>query len=280
MTSFFVNLPLKFTVSHPEYQSFFLQNKICPELGLDCLSMDDLPSKWHTEKAKAFLDKKLKVSVHMPFLDLNPGSLDKYVREASEKRLVQAVNLAQKYYPSHIIIHSGYHPGPYDDDYSRWLNNSASTLKNVLKLSKGIPVYLENVYEQDPTFIKDLINELDGKAGFCFDLGHWFSFGQGEKNKDLGYWLQTLAPYLKHLHLHDNFGDIDEHLGMGAGKIPFVELFAGLEFLSISPTFTLEPHSPEDLEQSLEFIRKHQYWFSLLGLRKKDFDFLKGIRSF
>ncbi|MFN2343123.1 MAG: sugar phosphate isomerase/epimerase family protein, partial [Desulfonatronovibrio sp.] len=222
MTSFFVNLPLKFTVSHPEYQKFFFQNKICPELGLDCLCIDELSSKWHTEKAKIFQDKELKVSVHMPFMDLNPGSLDKYVRHASEKRLAEAFNLARKYHPSHFIIHSGYRPGA-DDDYSRWLNNSASTLNNVLELSKDVPVYLENVYEQDPIFIKDLINELHGKVGFCFDLGHWFSFGQGKKNEDLGYWLQSLAPYLKHLHLHDNFGDIDDHLGMGTGKIPFVE---------------------------------------------------------
>ncbi len=280
MTNFFVNLPLRFLSGHPEYPDLFLNNLICPELGIDALSMDALDSKCHTNLAEPFGLKNISTSIHMPFIDLQPGSLDEYIRRASATRLLEAAKLALFYRPKHLIVHSGYRSEIYDHNYSKWLENSVATWQEILKaIPEDVSVYLENVYEQEPYLLKDLLSELGGRAGFCFDLGHWFSFGGGWAKKNLDHWLQTMAPFLRHLHLHDNDGSGDEHLGMGAGAIPFTDLFSGLELMDISATFTLEPHSREDFGQSLEFILDNQYWFSLLSLKKKDFDHLEIILS-
>ncbi|WP_051617289.1 sugar phosphate isomerase/epimerase family protein [Desulfonatronovibrio hydrogenovorans] len=277
MTGFFVNLPLTYFDKFPEYSEYFLESRICPELGLDADCIDSWEKQDNSKRLDFFKSKDLRVAFHLPFLDLKPGSLDSFICGASARRLVMAAEQAARYSPDHMIVHSGYQPGVYDDDYSRWLDNSVSTWEKVLDAAGDVPVYLENVHEQDPTHIKDVLTELGGRMGFCLDLGHWFSFGRGKKDQDLNIWLQTLAPYLKHLHLHDNDGSFDQHLGMGAGEIPFVELFAGLEFMDISPTFTLEPHTTQDFFQSLDFMISHQYWFTLLGLKKKDFENLKGM---
>ncbi len=77
-----------------------------------------------------------------------------------------------------------------------------------------------------------------------------------------------MAPYLRHMHLHDNDGVADKHLGLGVGSIPWSELFAGLELLDLAPTFTLEPHTKEDLEHSWKFIKKTSIMFSRLGIKK------------
>ncbi len=277
MTVFFVNLPLGFIVNHPKYLELFLSRGICPELGMDASSMDSYSLKEHEELGLAFKSKGIKVSMHMPFTDLSPGSMDCYIREASARRLMQGAMLARRYSPGHVIIHSGYRPETCANCYWQWLENSASTWKTVLGAVPDIPVYLENVYEPEPGPLRDLLNKMDGRAKFCFDLGHWFSFGRGVKKKNLNTWLESMAPHLGHLHLHDNDGSQDAHLGMGAGDIPFDRFFAGLKTLGLSPTFTLEPHTPLDLEQSMIFMAAHREWFSLLGLKEDDFDRLQLI---
>jgi sugar phosphate isomerase/epimerase len=54
-------------------------------------------------------------------------------------------------------------------------------------------------------------------AGMCFDLGHANLFGATQNN----YWryLDVLAPGVRiiHLHLHENFGDLDSHLPLFTG---------------------------------------------------------------
>lgn len=279
MTRFFVNLPLSYNLTQPDTFDFFRHNAISPELGLDLLTLEVYSTAHHKITAGKFEHQKLKTAVHMPFIDLKPGSPDNYIHEASIRRLKEAVAFAKLYSPEHIIAHTGYVPNVYNGHYSRWIENSLIAWRAILDEAGDIPVYLENVYEQDPTEIGDLLSELGGRAGFCFDLGHWFSFGGGKKGGDLTSWLQGLGPYLRHLHLHDNDGLHDEHLGLGTGKIPFVELFAGLELLDLCPGFTLEPHSPYDFEKSLEFICQRQYWFSLLGFKKNDFDHIHRLKS-
>jgi sugar phosphate isomerase/epimerase len=277
MTEFFVNLPLSFLYAHPEYLDLFISNRICPELGIDHASIDLPGPDWHAGNADRFSSRDIKVSVHMPFMELNPGSPDQGIRKYSITRLLQGGLIAGYYSPQHAIVHTGYRPGMNTHDYLGWLDRSVAAWEKVLGEIEGIQVYVENVYEQDPRLIMRLLERLEGRAGFCFDLGHWFSFGQGSRKNDLELWLECLAPFLKHLHLHDNHGQGDEHLGMGLGGIPFDLFFTRLAKLNISPAFTLEPHNPGDLKQSLKFIKNHPDWFSLLGLKQKDFDHLGRI---
>ncbi|MFO7728195.1 MAG: TIM barrel protein [Desulfonatronovibrio sp.] len=279
MTSFFVNLPLKFIYHDPEIFELFLRNKFSPELGIDAEMLDTNDSGWHLSKNEALARQGLAASIHMPFLDLKPGSFDRRIRRASAESLEEAALFAKHYHPKHIIVHSGYFPGIYDEYYSKWLDNSVTTWSHFLDLVPDVPVYMENVYEQEPRQLQDLLTELGGKVGFCFDVGHWFSFGRGESKQDLSFWLQSMGPFLRHLHLHDNTGCKDEHLGLGAGSIPFSTLFSGLQLLDISPTFTLEPHTRHDLIQSLDYMLGHESWFSLLGLSKDDFEHLQEIVS-
>lgn len=279
MTAFFVNLPLKFVFSGSEYLDLFLDNGICPELGVDAQVVDFTGPDRHSQAAAAFRSRNIAVSIHMPFMDLQPGSLDGLILEATAERLVQGAGICAHYQPRHIVVHTGYRPEIHENEYARWLERSVATWKKVLEVIPDVPVYVENVYEQEPFQIHDLLVELGGRAGFCFDLGHWFSFGGGRERQDLEFWMQTMAPYLRHLHLHDNVGSRDEHLGLGRGEIPFRGFFAGLELLDTSPGFTLEPHTLEAFEQSLEFILSNPYWFALLGMKQEDFDQLEILRA-
>jgi sugar phosphate isomerase/epimerase len=84
--------------------------------------------------------------------------------------------------------------------------------------------------------------------GICFDIGHWHCFSaiRGER-QDLDQWIDAFAPRLRHLHLHDNDGSYDAHLGLGQGTIPFDELLRALKARSLFPSTTFEPHTAKAL---------------------------------
>jgi sugar phosphate isomerase/epimerase len=84
----------------------------------------------------------------------------------------------------------------------------------------------------------------------CFDLGHLLAFSTG----DFPLWLETLAPVIGHLHLHDNHGDHDSHLALGAGRVPLRETLDYLARLGRRPLITLEPHQEGSLDPSLDYL--------------------------
>lgn len=273
LLNFFVNLPVRYIYDQKNYLSYFLKKRVQPELGLDFLSLDEFPINWHKEVAQCFQAEDLKVAVHFPFLDLRPGSMDPMILKASRERLKKAVEVAFYYQPVHAIAHVGYFSVDYDDFYKEWLENSVETWEEISRHIGGeFPLFLENVWEEEIEPLRDFWEYISvDNLGFCLDVGHWFSFGKGKEKENLSQWLQNLAPYLRHLHLHDNDGLEDKHLGLGEGEIPFSELFAGLELLELKPSFTLEPHTQEDFFASLQFIDQHRRWFSYLGVKETNF---------
>ena len=256
---FFVNLPLSYIHRDRFYLEFFLERKLSPEFGLDAQALEEQDEAWHRGVAAELSGAGLSCSVHLPFLDLQPGSLDDLILKATRQRLLRALRVARIYSPVHLVGHAAFNENTYDELFSSWVSRAAATWRQVLSDWPGHPpLFLENTLETDPSPLTDLLAELTGyDAGFCLDVGHWFSFGKGWQRRDLAQWLVALRPHLRHLHLHDNDGSGDQHLGLGQGAIPWDELFQGLQALGLQPTQTLEPHTREDLEHSLEFLARH-----------------------
>ena len=264
--TYFVNLPLRLVNRDTRYVGYLTQNNLAPEIGLDALSLQ-YESTWHKQLAAELHQNGLSCSVHLPFMDLQPGSLDNLVLEATRTRLRQALDVAALYEPTHMIGHAHFTP-VYEDFFAQWLHRSVVSWTQTLDLwPDHPPLFLENTCEKDPGLLTDLLFELRAHdVGFCLDVGHWHCFGGGVRRADLCHWLQAMNGFLRHVHLHDNEGDSDAHLGVGEGQIPWEELFSGLEYLELTPGVTLEPHCIEDLEISQRFMRKNPSWFSRLGV--------------
>jgi sugar phosphate isomerase/epimerase len=271
MGRYFVNLPCRYIAEDHSYLEYFRWRKINPELGLDPLTLDTLDEQWHRRLANSLHKEGLLCSVHLPFHDLQPGSIDDYILKSTRDRLKKAIRIASMYEPRFLVGHANFIP-LYSDLYSSWLKRSVRTWEEVLgEWPEHSPLYLENVREYDPGPLADLMAELQHlRVGFCFDLGHWASYSGGFQYQNLALWMQTLGQHMGHLHLHDNDGVADQHLGLGQGNIPWPELFSGLELLDLTPSFTLEPHTKEDLLNSWRFMKKHPFWFSRLRVSKQE----------
>jgi sugar phosphate isomerase/epimerase len=257
----FINAP--FERLRQELLPLFLDHRLRPEIGLDgdCLWSAD------REEFQAVADRlrehDLACTLHAPFNALAPGATDRRIREMTRDKLRRAFGLAEVFQPRAIICHLGYEEHKHSSKFNDWLGHSLDTWHELLDLAEKTttPVMLENTYERTPEIHRTLFTRLAGRdIGFCLDVGHLTAFAHSTWQD----FLTPLLPWLRHLHLHDNHGEHDDHIAIGQGCFPFQELFAFLRQQQLHPLVTLEPHSEEDLWQSLEAIRAMDL-FALLG---------------
>jgi len=252
-----VNIPFGFLVE--EYLERFLSEGLNPEIGLDAVSLERYPKSVFQGVARTFQKARRRITLHAPFQDLLPGALDEFIRNASRHRLHQAFRFLPVFRPESIICHPGYESRHYQHDRKEWLRSSTATWKEFTRIAAdhGVQVMLENVYETDPHLFLDLLDKVKApNLGVCLDVGHLAAFGGG----DFPLWLETLGPVIGQLHLHDNHGDDDEHLALGAGDIPLTHILNYLAGLGPPPLITLEPHQEGSLQPSLEHLAQIWPW--------------------
>lgn len=253
----YTNLPLSQLVADASLLRWFIEARITPEIGLD---EDGLakPRSWHETNAEFFLAAGLSCTAHLPFKSIDIGSPERSTHQKAKDTLLRAAEVAAIYGAVLMVGHPGYVVGR--DSATRadgsvntsepdpeWLERTASIWKELPTVS-GSPLMLENIYDAGPGIVLSLVKRLRAvlparDVGICFDAGHWHCFSLGSSKQDMPEWIAAFSPYLGHVHLHDNAGDDDEHLGMGEGRVDFELLLQQLERQALAPTFTFEPHS-------------------------------------
>ncbi|MDY6792510.1 MAG: sugar phosphate isomerase/epimerase family protein [Thermodesulfobacteriota bacterium] len=253
-----VNIP--FSMLWDSYIELFIKNRLNPEIGLDAISLKQFSKDDFKKIARRLHRQGLTITLHAPFIDLSPGSLDPDVMELTRYRFKQLVELVPLFKPKTVVCHAGYDWKRYGYFKEEWVEKSLQTWSwlGSLIAGEGGQLMLENVYEHSPEDIRVLFENLENQhVGFCLDTGHQYAFSR----TSLKGWLDSLGPYLGQLHLHDNNGKFDDHLAMGNGKINFEAFFSALkEIKKTPPVITLEPHQDKALWPSLEFLEKAWPW--------------------
>jgi sugar phosphate isomerase/epimerase len=231
-----------------------LEKKINPEISFDYAALGRFKSEDYHRIADQLLDAGLTITFHAPFMDLRPGAVDPLIRRVSHDRLREVFDLIPYFHPLSVVCHPSYDNRYYVSTEELWLKNSIETWKSLIILAEQMDtvISLENVYEQEPLLLGNLLSACASpRLRFCFDTGHFNVFSRSK----LEDWIDATAPYIFELHLHDNRGATDEHLAIGSGTFPFFSLFGMLREKSIRPILTLEAHSEKTLWQSVENLR-------------------------
>ena len=247
----FVHIPF---AQIDEHIDFLLDRGLNPEIAFSAQDLDRLQSKDLVPLERRLRAAGLRVTIHAPFHDLNPGALDPLVREATSHRFTQTLCASAVLGARLVVFHPGYEKWKYGLRPQLWLDASLDFWPPFLRIAQSQDCLLtvENIFEDRPETLVELCNALDSPhLGHCFDVGHWHLFS----GKDLEGWIRKLAPRLFHLHLHDNHGGADEHLPVGEGGIDFKRLFDLLRDNGPAPTMTLEAHSRPHLLRSLDSVR-------------------------
>ncbi len=239
-----------------ENLDFISQNLINCEIFFDSTALDECQKEDIGLINSTFEKYNLSKILHGPFMDLNLGSLDPVIREATYKRYEQTLELCRSLNANRVVLHSSFFPIYYDSYLKKWLKNAVSGWSRLLDKAReyGITVLIENSIDKSPKAILGLLDEIkDKNLKACFDFGHYYIFG--EKN-GLEYIREYPRESIGEVHLSDNNGKIDQHLGLGKGSLPIPSFFNILDELSIKPVITVEPHSIKDILVSREYLKE------------------------
>ncbi len=173
---------------------------------------------------------------HAPFNELFPCAIDPKARELARQRYCQALRLAETYRARKVIIHGGYHPLVY---YPVWyVEQSILFWQDFLRELPGeIPIVLENVLEEEPEMLADIVRGVDDpRLRLCLDVGHVNAYSRVPVQD----WLEALAPWINHFHIHNNDGTADTHSALTQGTLPMKPLLEQAQCLCPAATYTLE----------------------------------------
>lgn len=188
------------------------------------------------------------LTLHGPFLDLNPMAFDSRIQQVTLSRYEQAYEAARRLGAKKLILHSGFIPSVYylegwaermADFYNRFLENK----------NEEIQIAMENVLDPFSEPLEEVAERVANPAfGICLDVGHAHCYSE----QPLAHWIKVLEPYISHLHLHDNWRERDSHLAVGDGSIPWTTVQT---LLSNGVAYTLECRTEEDVQKSVKRLQ-------------------------
>lgn len=197
---------------------------------------------------------KIDIGIHGPYVELSPGTRDNLIAQVSTYRMQQSYDVAKKMNADYLVFHNGYYPRTYS--YIEWMQNAPEYWNNFKsgKEDDNIKIHIENVFEDDFFIINELMEEIsDEKTSVCLDVGHVNVYSKIDVNE----WMKILRRYIKHMHIHNNCGDRDTHLGIDKGDLDIIEILNMVRDKDI--TIALEVNNIDELKESLDILYKNGF---------------------
>ncbi len=198
----------------------------------------------------------IEYTVHAPFADINIASPSKPILTTSLKRLKESMACANALNAKLWVFHAGNKTGisafyPGED----WKQN----IKSICELHEtaekyGLNIAIENLPEkygflmkQPEDFQKFYKETKLNDIGITLDVGHANLDAQTE------HFLRKLPDKIVHIHVSDNRGEDDQHLGIGYGKINWQGFAETLRGIAYDKTVMVE--STEHVKESLQKLK-------------------------
>lgn len=195
-------------------------------------------------------------SVHGLFFDLSIASIDDDIRALSIKRYLQSLEIAKIIGAQTIVYHTGCEATikhrkfqqAYSEDSIKFWENYIQAYENAKILAVQ-----ENVSENNYEPILRIVNAVNSPyLQASLDTGH---VNVHSDNK-VTQWIEGYGQALKHMHIHNNYGDDDSHLSLLKGTLDFDEIFDKIKVQNINPVLVLEIFTENDLYESVDYLRK------------------------
>jgi sugar phosphate isomerase/epimerase len=246
-----VHVPYEFLRENLE---LVIATKVNPEVYFPGEMLDRLIPEQLSAIAKTLSNNRIATTIHAPFMDLNPGSTERLLMEATQYRFRQVMEAAAILKPRAMVFHPGYDRWRYGDNKEKWLDLAVETFTVILQQAAtiGTVIAVENIFEEEPSTLKLLLDRLPDLR-HCFDVGHWNLF----KKVGMEEWFASIGSRIAEVHIHDNRGSHDDHSPVGEGEIDFSLFFRLMKEYAPQSLWTIEAHSKEDLFRSLEAIKRY-----------------------
>jgi sugar phosphate isomerase/epimerase len=132
-----------------------------------------------------------------------------------------------------------------------WLQN-LKTARTLAKIGNeyGVKIAIENVPEPYPGLMKNVKEFEEFYANVDEDIGLVVDVGHANINGQIESFFRTFKDKIVHVHLSDNDGKSDQHLGIGRGTVNWTRIVGLMKDLSTGTTAVVE--SVEHVEESLQ----------------------------
>ena len=184
-------------------------------------------------------------SIHAPYTGDKPGETgpDMGLRNEQNFKIMRKVfDIAYFLDAEYVVVHGDRVNG----DFRRSFLNTVLNLNDLSRMAHNhsITLLIENLpskngYDRIGILPQELLSVVESvnedNIGIVFDVGHG-NLTSSLYDFDIMEFFDWLAPYIHHIHIHDNMGipavidpDFgDQHLPLGAGSINFNRIFEGI----------------------------------------------------
>ncbi|MGW8300724.1 MAG: sugar phosphate isomerase/epimerase family protein [Desulfobacterales bacterium] len=240
-------------------------------LGFDYLELSMDPPQAHYSTIRqqmnsilgALASHSMSIICHLPTF-VSTADLTDSIREASLLEMFNSLEVAAELGSQKVVLHPGHIGGMgiyVEQTALAHANNSLATIIDRAQ-TLGLCVCLENMFPKCRAFVEpdDFVEILQRfpDLKLTLDTGHANIADPGGRR--ILEFIEKFGPRIGHLHVSDNFGERDDHIPLGAGKIDFLKIINALKQTGYDDTVTLEIFS----EDRRELKRSRDIFDSLL----------------
>lgn len=248
-----------------EYNDFF-----SPKVMDDPQGQDEIIEAYKTCKRKRFnvyqsakdmsgkcfsADVFSEDTMHGAFLDVTIHSDDPLIRNVSTLRVRQSMETAKNMGLKGVVFHTGRLGGFRAAGYLRnWRDRNEAFFTELASQYPAQQIYMENMFDEAPDILAGLAEKMKGVENFgvCLDYAHAMLSGCPGRE-----WIETLAPYIRHIHINDNDLQNDLHLAVGAGKLDWQEFDGLIRQCGIEAPVLVEVNGYEAQKESLRYMKSN-----------------------
>lgn len=220
-----------------EYNDFFIPDLLDDEKALK-------------ERVNAYKKVGGFNTIHGVFFDICFNSSDKLIKDASYKRARQTLDIAKELGCKKIVFHTNYIIGFNSSDYKKmWVERNALAYKEFLKEYKDIEILIENMFDNNDILIRELLDMVNDKRfRMCLDIAH-----ANLSDESISEWIKNCKKYVSHIHINDNFKDIDSHLAIGDGNMDYDYIISELNKMD-DISILIEVKNTPDFIKSYDYL--------------------------
>ncbi len=229
-----------------EYNDFFL-----PDLLDDAEKLKEVIAKYKACEVPKF------TTLHGAFFDVIPFSVDKRIREISDGRIRQSIEIAKELSAKAVVFHTNYNPFLSSKAYMEsWLEINTEYWSGILKAYPDMNIYLENMFDITPDLMEALSEKLSAydNYGVCLDYAH---ASLSKTTPEI--WAERLGKYVKHIHINDNDLVSDLHFAWGDGEINRQNFYQCYDKYMKGASVLIEMSTMENVKKSLEVLKRENF---------------------
>lgn len=217
------------------------------------------------EKQREIIDFYAKVrsdfskdTMHGAFLDVTVHSTDKRIKEISELRIRQSLDIAKEMGLRGAVFHTNRIYGFRDSTYLKnWEEVNYRFYATVCEEYPNQQIFMENMFDEAPDVLLGLAERMKGYENFgvCLDYAH-----SSISDTPATSWIHLLAPYIKHMHINDNDFSNDLHLPIGMGELPWEQFTKEMIDYGVEASVLVEVSGVEKQKTSLTYMKDRRIY--------------------